>query len=163
MRRNIVFVVIALLLIGASLVSVRMLVYADANQRLALNSDVMPLLQRAHLLQAADPQQQLHLSIGLQLRNSAELDRLLNAIDDPRSAQYHRYLTPAMFNLLFAPTPGQVRSPPSLPTINSSMLQAPSRKRNKYSTRASTITGWVDTPFTRMRQRPVCLHRSSPW
>src|SRR5258708_28616409 len=109
MRRNIVFVVIGLLLIGASLVSVRMLVHADANQRLALNSDVMPLLQRAHLLQAADPQQQLHLSIGLQLRNSAELDRLLNAISDPRSAQYHRYLTPAMFNLLFAPTPGQVR------------------------------------------------------
>jgi subtilase family serine protease len=109
MRRNIIFVVIALLLIGASLVSVRMLVYADANQRLALNSDVMPLLQRAHLLQAADPQQQLHLSIGLQLRNSAELDRLLNAFSDPRSAQYHHYLTPAMFNLLFAPTPGQVR------------------------------------------------------
>ena len=109
MRRNIVFVVIALLLIGASLVSVRMLVHADANQRLALNSDVMPLLQRAHLLQAADPQQPLRLSIGLQLRNAAELDRLLNAISDPRSAQYHHYLTPAMFNLLFAPTPGQVR------------------------------------------------------
>jgi subtilase family serine protease len=109
MRRNIVFVVIALLLIGASLVSVRMLVHADANQRLALNSDVMPLLQRAHLLQAADPQQQLRLSIGLQLRNSAELDSLLKAIYDPRSAQYHHYLTPALFNLLFAPTPGQVR------------------------------------------------------
>ncbi len=109
MRRNSVLVVIALLLIGASLLSVRMLVHADANQRLALNSDVMPLVQRAHLLQAADPQQQLRLSIGLQLRNTAELDSLLNAIDDPRSAQYHRYLTPAMFNLLFAPTPGQVR------------------------------------------------------
>src|SRR5260370_8928289 len=109
MRRNIVFVVITLLIIGDSLVSLRMLVQADANQRLALNSHVMPLLQRAHLLQAADPQQQLHLSIGLQLRNSAELDRLLNAICDTRSAQYHHYLTPAMFNLLVAPTPGQVR------------------------------------------------------
>jgi len=109
MRRNIVFVVIALLLIGASLVSVRMLVYADANQRLALNSNFMPLVQRARLLRAADPQQQLRLSISLQLRNSAMLDRLLNAISDPWSAQYHRYLTPAMFNHLFAPTPGQVR------------------------------------------------------
>ena len=109
MRRNTVFVVIALLLIGASLASVRVLVHADANQHLALNSDVMPLLQRAHLLQAADPQRPLHLSIGLQLRNSAELDRLLNAISDPRSAQYHHYLTPAVFNLLFAPTPAQVR------------------------------------------------------
>ena len=88
MRRNTVFVVIALLLIGASLVSVRVLVHANANQNLALNSDVMPLLQRAHLLQAADPQQPLHLTIGLQLRNPAELDRLLNAISDPRSAQY---------------------------------------------------------------------------
>lgn len=109
MRRNIVFVVIALLLIGASLASVRMLVHADANQRLALNSDVMPLVQHARLQQAADPQQQLHLSIGLHLRNSAVLDRLLQAIYDPRSAQYHHYLTPALFNLFFAPAPGQVR------------------------------------------------------
>ncbi len=109
MRRNIVFVVIALLLIGTSLAGVRMLVHADANRRLALSSDIVPLVQRAHLLQAADPQQQLHLSIGLQLRNSAELDRLLNAIYDPRSAQYHHYLTPAAFNMLFAPTPDQVR------------------------------------------------------
>jgi len=86
-----------------------MLVHADANQRLSLNSNIVPLLQRANLLQAADPQQQVHLSIGLQMRNAAELDRLLNAIYDPQSAQYHHYLTPAAFNMLFAPTPDQVR------------------------------------------------------
>ena len=89
MRRNIVFVVIALLLIGASLVSVRMLVHADANQRLTLSSDIVPLVQRAHLLQAADPQQQLHLSIALGRGQSMQLDihslRHAADIDDRKS------------------------------------------------------------------------------
>jgi subtilase family serine protease len=107
--RNLIFVVTALLLIGASFFSVRLLVHADANQRLALRSDIMPLVQKAHLLQATDSDQQLNLSVGLRLRNTALLDNLLNAIYDPGSVLYHHYLTPVEFDQFFAPTLDQVR------------------------------------------------------
>src|SRR5213078_4936872 len=67
------------------------------------------LVQQAHLLQATDANQQLNLSIGLKIRNQADLDSLLQAMYDPQSAQYHQYLTPDQFNQLFAPTSDQVQ------------------------------------------------------
>src|SRR6266571_3862145 len=107
--RNLLFVFAALLLIGVSLIAARMVVRADLNPRVTLSGQTVPLVQQAQLLQATDTNQQLQLSIGLKLRNSAELDSLLNAISDPQSPQYHHYLTPEQFDQLFAPTPDQVQ------------------------------------------------------
>jgi subtilase family serine protease len=107
--RNVLFSVVALLLIGASLIAARMVVHADLNQRVSLYNQTVPLVQQAHLLQAASANQQLNLSIGLQLRNQADLDSLLNALYDPQSPQYHQFLAPEQFNQLFAPTPDQVQ------------------------------------------------------
>ena len=47
---------------------------------------------------------QLHLAIGLPLRNEGALNRLLQEIYDPASTNYHRYLTPAQFTAQFGPT-----------------------------------------------------------
>lgn len=107
--RNLVFVGIVLLLIGTSLIAIHIGVHADSNQRLVLHSNRVALLQRAQLVQATNPQQQLHLSISLRLRNQTGLDNLLAAIYDPQSAQYHQYLTPDEYNQLFAPAPDQVQ------------------------------------------------------
>jgi subtilase family serine protease len=107
--RNVFFVVISLLLIAASLLAIRVVVRADQNQRVTLSRQAVPLIQQADLLQATDPNQQLNLSIGLQLPNPADLDSLLSAIYDPQSPQYHQYLTPDQFNQLFAPAPDQVQ------------------------------------------------------
>src|ERR1700730_3931582 len=107
--RNLLFALVALLLIGTSLIAVRMAVYANLNQRITLYGQVVPLVQQARLLQAADANQQLNLSIGLQIRNQADLDALLSGIYDPQSAQYHQYLTPDQFTQLFAPTSDQVQ------------------------------------------------------
>jgi subtilase family serine protease len=107
--RNVFFVVSSLLLIAVSLLAMRMGVRADQNQRSLLSGNTLPLIQQAHLMQATDATQQLNLSIGLQLRNSSELDSLLSAIYDPQSPQYHQYLTPDQFNQLFAPTSDQVQ------------------------------------------------------
>lgn len=109
MQRSLVFVVTTLLLIGASFFSIRPLVHADANQRLVLHSDIVPLIRKAHFLHATHSDQQLNLSVGLRLRNAAALDSLLNAIYDPRSVLYHHYLTPAQFDQWFAPTQDQVQ------------------------------------------------------
>src|SRR5690242_5887290 len=46
----------------------------------------------------------LQLSIGLPLRNQAELDTLLKEISDPSSPNYRHYLTPAQFDERFGPT-----------------------------------------------------------
>src|SRR5947208_7769412 len=108
-RRNLLFVVSAVLLIGTSLIAVHLSARADLSQRVTLKGQFAPLVQQAHLLQAADANQQLNLSIGLQIRNQADLDSLLQAMYDPQSAQYHQYLTPGQFNQLFAPTSDQVR------------------------------------------------------
>ena len=46
----------------------------------------------------------LSLAIGLPLRNQSELDDLLRQLYDPRSPNYHKYLTPAEFTARFGPT-----------------------------------------------------------
>src|SRR5947209_3406865 len=107
--RNTLFIVTSLLLISASLLAMRIVVRADQNQHNVLSGQVAPLIQQAQLLQAASPNQQLNLSIGLQLRNQANFDSLLSAIYDPQSLQYHQYLTPDQFTQLFAPTSDQVQ------------------------------------------------------
>jgi kumamolisin len=108
--RNLLFIGIALLLLGTSLTVVRIvMVHADANQRFTLSNQTVPLLSHAQVLQAADTNQQLNLSISLQLRDSVALDALLSALYDPQSPRYHQYLTPDQFTQLFAPTSDQVQ------------------------------------------------------
>lgn len=107
--RNLLFSVTAVLLVGTSLMVVRLEVHAGMNSRAALSGHAVPLISHAHFLQAADANQTLDLSIGLQVRNSTDLDSLLSAVYDPQSTQYHQYLTPDEFRQLFAPTDDQVQ------------------------------------------------------
>ena len=60
----------------------------------------------AQLAPAGQPPgtRRLNLAIGLPLRNTAELDRLLQQLYDPASPNYHRYLTPEQFTQRFGPT-----------------------------------------------------------
>src|SRR5579863_6064554 len=93
--RNLLFIVTSVMLVGASLIALRAVsVHADMNSRVTLQAQTVPLLQHAQLMQAANSNQQLNLSIALQLRDPSELDTLLAAIYDPQSLSYHQYLTP---------------------------------------------------------------------
>ncbi|HTV39239.1 MAG TPA: protease pro-enzyme activation domain-containing protein [Candidatus Sulfotelmatobacter sp.] len=47
---------------------------------------------------------QLRLAISLPLRNQQALDELLRQIYDPRSTNYHHYLTPSQFTARFGPS-----------------------------------------------------------
>jgi kumamolisin len=113
MQRNVVrnglFIVTSLLLICASLLAIAIGARADQNPPDVLQGQIAPLVAQAQMLQAASPGQQLNLSIGLQPRNAADLNNLLNALYDPQSSQYHQFLTPDQFESLFAPTPDQAQ------------------------------------------------------
>jgi uncharacterized repeat protein (TIGR01451 family) len=62
---------------------------------------VVSRLQPAGLLPATT---NLHLAIGLPLRNQAALTSLLREVYDPSSPNYHHYLTPDEFTAQFGPT-----------------------------------------------------------
>lgn len=98
------------LLVGTSLFTLRgVLVHAAMQQHVQLHAQTVPMVQHAQFVQSADVSQQLQLSIGLQVRNSSDLDALLTALYDPQSPQYQHYLTPDQFTQLFAPTSDQVQ------------------------------------------------------
>src|SRR5262245_52962302 len=63
--------------------------------------------QEATDLGRADPGRTLHISVGLALRNRAELEAFLADVQDPRSPRYRQFLTPDEFNALYAPTPAE--------------------------------------------------------
>src|SRR5579859_5178336 len=114
MRRNLVrsllFLMSSVVFVGASLLALHgVLVHAETQQHVLLRAQTVPLVQRAQLIQAADVNQSLNLSIGLQVRNAGALDALLTSLYDPQSSQYHQYLTPDQFTQLFAPTSDQVQ------------------------------------------------------
>src|SRR5436305_3730859 len=46
----------------------------------------------------------LHLAIGLPLRNKTALDEFLRQLSDPHSTNFHKFLTPPEFTSLFGPT-----------------------------------------------------------
>lgn len=52
----------------------------------------------------------LHVSVSLNLRNVAELETLLEGLDNPHSPHYQKFLTPEQFKARFAPTDEQVKS-----------------------------------------------------
>ena len=99
--------VVVLVVVGTAIFSFRLIAQARQDQRIPINGQTVPLIQRAQLLGAANGAQQLNLSIGLRPRNQQELDNLLRNLYDPRSSMYHHFLTPQEFADEFGPTPDQ--------------------------------------------------------
>ena len=65
--------------------------------------------REAAILGAARPQQQLQLEIQLPLRNQAELARLLRDLYDPKSPNFHKYLSASAFTERFGPAAADYR------------------------------------------------------
>ena len=95
-------VVIASVAISFSLVTHAQ--QATASQ--TLRGHVPSAIARFHLhpLYNLPETNQLRLAISLPLRNQQALDELLQQIYDPRSPNYHHYLTPAQFTAQFGPS-----------------------------------------------------------
>ncbi|HZS79014.1 MAG TPA: protease pro-enzyme activation domain-containing protein [Ktedonobacteraceae bacterium] len=107
--RRLGIVSVGILIIGVSILSVALIARARQNSPYILTGQNAPLVSRAHMLGPADAQQQLSLSVGLQLRNLPQLEDLLAQLYNPRSPMYHHFLTAQQFVEQFAPTPDQVQ------------------------------------------------------
>lgn len=120
--RTLVAVTIILVVVGASLVTIRNLgidrttsSFAAMNDPHVYSSFVpisnqpAPLLHRAQYMRPTRPDQPLSLSVGLQPRNQQELSDLAQAVRNPKSPLYRHFLTPEQFKARFAPTADQVQ------------------------------------------------------
>ncbi|MFL5656848.1 MAG: protease pro-enzyme activation domain-containing protein [Ktedonobacteraceae bacterium] len=99
--------VVVLVVVSVSVLSLRIIAQARQDSRVPIQGQTAPLISRAQLLGAANAQQSLNLSIGLQPRNQQELEGLLRDMYDPHSSMYHRFLTSQEFADEFGPTPDQ--------------------------------------------------------
>jgi kumamolisin len=81
---------------------------AAPQPRVALQSDAVSGLNQAQSLGELPAQQRVSVAVSLNLRNGAELDRTIAAVNDPHSTQYGHFLTPEQFTARFGPTDDQV-------------------------------------------------------
>jgi subtilase family serine protease len=100
---------VALLVIGVALFGFSYLTHLRDDQRVSLSGQNVPLIKRAQFIGGASAHQELALSIGLQLRNQAQLTALLHDMYNPHSTLYHHFLTPQQFAAEFSPTPDQIQ------------------------------------------------------
>ena len=96
LRTSILLVPLLLALAGLSA--------SAAPNRQILPGHIPKALAHLKALSHLDTARRLHLSIGLPLRNSAQLTALLQQIYNPASPQYRHFLTPRQFTAQFGPT-----------------------------------------------------------
>lgn len=94
-------------LIGAGIAGISVMAHAQSDPRVSMSGQTVPSIQQAQMIGDVQSQQQMQLSIGLQLRNKTALKQLLQAIYNPDSAQYHQFLTSQQFKADFSPTKEQ--------------------------------------------------------
>lgn len=105
--RQLAIVSVVLISVSISVLNVTLIARARQNSPYVLTSQTVPLVSHANLLGPANAQQQLNLSIGLQLRNQQELQTLLIDQSNPQSPRYHQFLSPQQFVDAFGPTVDQ--------------------------------------------------------
>ena len=98
---------VAFIIVSISVLSIAYIAEARQNSPHVLTNQSVPLVSHAHLVGEASAQQQLNLSIGLQLRNRQELQILLREMYNPHSPSYHHFLSPQQFVDEFGPTAEQ--------------------------------------------------------
>jgi subtilase family serine protease len=81
---------------------------AGAEPLVPVPHNVNPALAHSQRTGALDASKSLSGAIALNLHNRADLDKFLAAVNNPHSAQYHHFLTPAQFAAKYAPTQADV-------------------------------------------------------
>ena len=95
---------------------------------------------KATMMGAVGLQQRLNLAIQLPLRNQAELTRLLRDLYDPKSPNFHKYLSVSGFTERFGPTAGDYNAVVAWAKANGLTVTATTPNR-----RLVAVEGSVDT------------------
>ena len=77
---------------------------APADQPVPFRNTVPGIVAHSKLVGPAATNQALSFSIGLKLRNADVLNNYVKDITNPKSVNFHRYLTAAQFEMAFAPS-----------------------------------------------------------
>src|ERR1700730_12907190 len=97
-------------------------------------------IRNASMTGAAGPQQRLKLEIQLPLRNQAELTRLLHDLYDPKSPNFHKYISVSVFTERFGATAADYRKVVAWTNAKDVKVTATSPNR-----RLVAVEGSVDT------------------
>jgi N-acetylneuraminic acid mutarotase len=68
----------------------------------------LALLKRANKIAPHAPDSTIKITVGLKLRNTAQLKTFLQKVQNPKSSAYHQWLTPQQFTKLYGPTQAEV-------------------------------------------------------
>lgn len=113
MRRSVMYrlvlPLVVLVAMGLGLYNISLMAHAkpDQLQFTQLQTQIVPLINRAQIKGPAGKDVQLDLSIGLRMRDEQAFDALLSSMYDPHSSLYHQFLTPQQFAARFGPTAQQ--------------------------------------------------------
>lgn len=101
MRKDLLAIGLGMILSGVTVVSS---LAADGSVTLKDHVPSVVAQGKAHAQGRVADDTTLNLSLGLPLRNRAALSNLLEQLYDPKSPNYHQYLTPQQFTEHFGPT-----------------------------------------------------------
>ncbi|MEO7022252.1 MAG: S53 family peptidase [Ktedonobacteraceae bacterium] len=105
---TVTMIVPALLFSFGSLMATTAQAAPAASVRSIIPGHMIPALKGLAPTNASSVNRELHLSISLNLRNRATLDKLIQAQSDPHSSLYHQYLTSQQFTHMFSPTAASI-------------------------------------------------------
>src|ERR1700761_2060875 len=80
------------------------LAQAPATGKQQLSGHILPEFAQAPQVGELSGTVELHLTVGLPLRNQPQLNAMLTSLYDPKSPDYRHFLTPAQFTEQFGPT-----------------------------------------------------------
>jgi subtilase family serine protease len=95
--------IVTALVVSSATIGISARATAVATVRLAGNPSAAGLAA-AGVTSALAPASNLSMRVVMALRNQSELDQLIEDLQDPSSADYHRWLTPDEFTARFGPT-----------------------------------------------------------
>lgn len=81
---------------------------ASANTLVTVQHNTPPAVAKARFLSHRNPREVLDISLALPLRNGADFAQFARDVVDRSSPSYHKFLTPAQFMELYAPTGAQL-------------------------------------------------------
>jgi len=112
MKLRTVYPVVLVPLLGILIIGTALWAYlspfthaTSAGGRLPVASSIAKYTSSSRVLGHADSGQRVAVSVGLSLRNTAELSAYIQQISTPGSPLYHHYINAATFAALFAPLP----------------------------------------------------------